>query len=191
MTAVGSQSSQLHPRIQELIDHLVSYRRAVHEAVAEVPAELRNRKPAPDSWSVAEVMEHLSIVEQRIAAMLTMHVTAARANGVGPDPSTSSVVATFANAENLLDRTQKIVAPTVAIPTGTVDPSAGAEALDKAHAAMVDSLHNANGVSLENLFQAHPVFGSRNMYHWVVALGLHDARHTAQIREIGQSLAGA
>jgi hypothetical protein len=29
------------------------------------------------------------------------------------------------------------------------------------------------------------------MYHWVVMLGLHDQRHAAQIREIGQTLAAS
>jgi hypothetical protein len=99
------------------------------------------------------------------------------------------VVASFVNPDKLVNRTNKIVAPTVVTPTGTVDAAASTAALDRAHAAMVASLHNANGVSLENLVQAHPVLGSLNMYHWVVALGLHDARHAAQIREIGQSLA--
>ena len=187
MTSVASQS-QLHPRIQELIDYLVSRRHGVHEAVASVPAELHDRKPAPGRWSVAEVVEHLSIVEQRVAALMTIQVAAARANGVGSDADTSSVVAGFVNADRLLDRTDKIVAPKQVVPTGTVDTTAGTEALDRAHAAVVASLENANGVSLENLVQAHPVLGSMNMYHWIVALGLHDARHAAQIREIGQSL---
>jgi hypothetical protein len=93
------------------------------------------------------------------------------------------------NPGNLIDRTNKIVAPKQVVPTGTVDTTAGTVALDRAHAAMVASLENANGVSLENLVQAHPVLGTLNMYHWIVALGLHDDRHAAQIREIGQSLA--
>jgi hypothetical protein len=190
MTSVASQSP-LHPRIQELIDYLALHRRGVHEAVAAVPVELHDRKPAPERWSVAEVVEHLSILEQRVAALLSMQVAAARANGVGPDTDTSSVVAGFVNPDRLLDRTQKIVAPKSVVPTGTVDTTAGTEALDRAHAALVASLENANGVSLENLVQAHPVLGPMNMYHWIVALGLHDDRHAAQIREIGQSLVAA
>jgi hypothetical protein len=179
----------LHPRIQELIDHLASHRRSVHDAVAAVPPELRERKPAPERWSVAEVVEHLSLVEQRVAGVLTMHVTAAREKGVGPDTNVGSVVASFANPANLVDRTHKIVAPKLATPTGTVDTTACTEALGRSRAAVVAALHNANGVSLENLMQAHPVLGTLNMYHWIVALGLHDARHAAQIREIGQLLA--
>lgn len=39
-------------------------RRALRAAVERVPASLRTVKPAPDRWSVAEVLEHLSIVER-------------------------------------------------------------------------------------------------------------------------------
>ena len=184
------QMSQLHPRIEELIEFLAQHRRRVHEAVASVPAELRERKPAPDRWSVAEVIEHLAMIEQRVAALLTKRVTGARASGVGPDPDTSSVVASYVDADAVIDRAMKIVAPEAVRPTGTVDASAGTQALVLSRAAMVTALQNANGVALGDLMQTHPALGPLNMYHFIVALGLHDQRHAAQIREIDQLLAG-
>ncbi|MBK5188611.1 MAG: DinB family protein [Gemmatimonadaceae bacterium] len=189
MSSAAPQRAPLHPRIQELIDYITMHRDALHEAVSTVPSELRERKPEPGRWSVAEVLEHLSLIEGRVAALLTMHATAARTKGIGPDPETSSVVASFVNPHNVTDRTTKIVAPKPVTPTGTLDTPGGTQALQQSRAAMLDSLHGANGVSLESLVQAHPVLGPLNMYHWIVALGLHDARHAAQIREIGQSLA--
>ena len=183
------QSSQLHPRIHELIEYLAEHRRRLDEAISSVPPSLRERRPAPDRWSVAEVVEHLSIVESRVAALLSRKVTAARANGVGPDPDTSSVVSSYAHPEAVVDRTTRIPAPEPVRPTGTVETNAGTVALAEAHAAMLASLRNANGVNLEGLMATHPAFGPLNMYHWVVLIALHDDRHSAQIREIGQSLA--
>lgn len=191
MPPASDQSSQLHPRIHELIEYLTEHRRRLHEAVASVPPSLRERKPAPDQWSVAEVVEHLSLVEHRVAALLARQVTAARANGALPDPDTSSVVSTYADRDVVVDRTRRISAPVPVRPTGTVDPSAGTEALIQAHAAMMSSLQNANGVNLAPLMATHPAFGPLNMYHWVISLALHDDRHAAQIREIGKSLAGS
>jgi DinB family protein len=188
MAFAAAQSSQLHPRIRELIDYLADHRRQLHEAVASVPPSLRERKPAPDRWSVAEVVEHVSLVEQRVAALLTRKVTDARASGAGPDPDTSSVVATYVNPGVVTDRSRKLSAPVLVHPTGTIDTEAGTEALVQAHAAMVSSLQNANGVDLTPLMAPHPALGVLNMYHWVVSIALHDDRHAAQIREIGQSL---
>jgi DinB superfamily len=189
MLNTAEQTPQLHPRIEELIEFLGVHRRGVYEAVAAVPASLRDRKPAPDRWSVAEVVEHLTIVEQRVAALLTMRVTAARASGVGPDPETSSVVESYPNPHAVIDRTRRASAPSLVQPTGTVDTTTGTRALVQAHAAMVSALQNASGVSLTEMMQTHPVFGPLNLYHFIVALGLHDQRHAAQIREIGESFA--
>jgi hypothetical protein len=179
----------MHERIQELVDHIAAHRREVYAAVAKVPAALRERRPASDHWSVAEVLEHLSLIEHRVAALVSAHVTAARAKGVGPDAETSSVVASFLNIERVTDRRNKIVAPEPVRPSGTLDAMASAHALAESRAEMLTALQNADGVALGGLVQSHPVLGPLNMYHWVVALGLHDARHAAQIREIGESLA--
>jgi len=188
-SSAAAHRSQLHPRIEELIEYLTEHRRALHEAVASVPSSLRERKPAPDRWSVAQVVEHVSLVEQRVATLLARQVTAARASGLGPDHDTSSVVSTYAAPHVVVDRTNKISAPALVQPTGTLDSTTGTEALVQAHAAMMSSLQNANGVNLEPLMATHPALGPLNMYHWVVSLALHDDRHAAQIREIGQSLA--
>ena len=188
MSSGTTQRSQLHPRIDELIEYLTEHRLRLHEEVAAVPPSLRERRPAPERWSVAEIVEHLSLVEQRVAELLTRRVTAARATGAGPDPDTCSVVSTYVNPNALVDRTTRISAPEPVRPTGTLDTTAGTEALVQSHAAMVSSLQNANGVNLTQLTAKHPVFGPLNMYHWVVFLALHDDRHAAQIREIRQSL---
>ena len=191
MLNTAEQTSQLHPRIEELIEFLGAHRRGVYEAVAAVPASLRDRKPAPDRWSVAEVVEHLAIVEQRVAALLTMRVTTARASGVGPDPETSSVVESYPNPGAVIDRSRRASSPSLVQPTGTVDATTGTRALVQAHAAMVSALQNASGVCLTDIMQTHPVFGPLNLYHFIVALGLHDQRHAAQIREIGESFAAS
>jgi hypothetical protein len=189
MSSPAAPSAELHPRISELIDYLEVHRREFLDTVASVPAKLRELKPADGQWSVAEVMEHVSMIEGRIAGLVTMHVTAARANGVGADPETSSVVASYANPAAVVDRTNKIVAPKPVVPTGTLDTTASTQALEKSHAALVAALRNANGVSLEHLMHTHPVLGPLNLYHWIVATALHDDRHAAQIREVGDSLA--
>lgn len=191
MESIATQANSTHPRIQELIDYLELHGHGVPDAVVSVPARLREIKPGDGGWSVAEVVEHLSLVAQRVASLLTRHVTAARASGVGPDAETSSVVASFANPHGVTDRGRKVVAPELVRPSGALDAASGQRALEQSRAAIVLALHGANGVSLENLMQTHPVFGPLNMYHWIVATALHEDRHAAQIREIGKSLSAS
>ncbi len=191
MSSIASQPSSIHPRIQELLDYLALHSREVREAVASVPTHLRETKPGEDRWSVAEVIEHLAIIEKRVALLLTKRVAGARESGVGSDTETSSVVATFANPSGVVDRNTKIVAPELVRPTGLLDTESASKALEESRAAVVTALHDANGVSLENLVQTHAVFGPLNMYHWIVAMALHEDRHAAQIREIGKSLSAS
>ena len=56
----------MHPRIKELVEALDSRRADLTRAVNEVPASARNRRPSEDRWSVAEVLEHLALVEENI-----------------------------------------------------------------------------------------------------------------------------
>ena len=191
MPSPSAPSAELHPRIRELLDYLDVHRREFLDSVASVPAKSRELRPGEARWSVAEVMEHVSLIEGRVAGLLAMRVAEARANGVGADPETSSVVASYANPAAVVDRTTRIVAPKPVVPTGTLDTTASTQALEKSRAALVSALHNANGVSLENLMQTHPVLGPLNLYHWIVAIALHDDRHAAQIREVGDSLAAS
>jgi hypothetical protein len=191
MSSIASQPSSTHPRIQELLDYLELHSHELREAVATVPAQLRETKPGEGGWSVAEVVEHLAIIEKRIASLLRRQVAAARASGVGPDTETSSVVATFANPDGVVDRSTRIVAPELVRPSGALDTESAQQALEQSRAAIVLALHDADGVSLENLVQTHAVFGPLNMYHWIVAMALHEDRHAAQIREIGKSLSAS
>jgi DinB superfamily len=57
----------LHPRIHELLDYLERQHAKLLQAIDLIPAPLRGRRPAPDRWSVADVMQHLALVEGRLA----------------------------------------------------------------------------------------------------------------------------
>jgi hypothetical protein len=54
-----------------------------------------------------------------------------------------------------------------------------------------NALREGDGWALETLSAPHPRLGSLNLYQWVVFVAGHEARHTAQIREIGETLASA
>jgi len=47
----------MHPRIGELLAYLEAQRTVLWGAVGLIPEPLRDRRPDPDVWSVAEVLE--------------------------------------------------------------------------------------------------------------------------------------
>lgn len=110
----------MHPRTRELLDHLAAQRALLRRTIDDIPAALHAVRPAPDRWSIAEVVEHLGIMESRVVAMIRKHLDAACAAGLREETETSSVLGSPA-FERLVDRTRKIVAAEFVRPTSTVE----------------------------------------------------------------------
>ena len=108
----------MHPRTEEMLRHLDENRAVLRAAVDGVPPTARETRPAPDQWSVAEVLEHLTRVETGLTRILTKRLAEADATSAFlPDAETGSVVATI-NNELLVDRRHKITAGERVVPTG-------------------------------------------------------------------------
>src|SRR4029077_17140626 len=104
-----------HPRLQELFAYLGIRRAALREAVDGVPVQVRDERPGADRWSVAEVLEHLALVEERFAKALGDRLTEAKAGGLAAEGDTSSIVGSY-DVAPLLDRSEKHAAPDVVVP---------------------------------------------------------------------------
>jgi hypothetical protein len=70
-----------NPALAEVLRHLEDARIDLRASVDSVPRADRERKPAPDRWSVAEVIEHLAIVENRVTARLSEALEQGKASG--------------------------------------------------------------------------------------------------------------
>ncbi|MGE5836750.1 MAG: DinB family protein [Acidobacteriota bacterium] len=180
----------MHPRIQELLAYLTSAGVHLTDAVEAVPREQRDIKPAADRWSVAEVLEHLSIVETNIAKLIAKRVAEGRAAGVGPERETRTVLWTLDSAR-VLDRRERIEAADPVQPRAGLDADAAMAALSKAQAAIRDAVVAADGLALGEITHPHRTLGPLDMYQWIVFTATHEMRHILQIREIGASLKSA
>lgn len=175
----------MHPRIQEVLEYLDSTRSDLGKAVESVAPESRDQRPAGDRWSVAEVLEHLAIIEGRIAQLVSGKLAAAKAAGLGPETETSSVLDTV-NRERILDRSHRATAPDMVQPRSEHDATAAWSALQQSRADLRAALVANDGLALGEVTQEHPVLGMINLYQWIIFVGAHEARHTEQIREIAE-----
>src|SRR6185295_13576017 len=108
----------MHPRIEEVINYLDGERAALRDAVERVPAELRDKQPGSDRWSVAQVLEHLGIIEKRVGLGLTKWVSEAR-GALGPEADTSSVMNSLPR-QLIVDRSRRRNAPEEVRPPGKI-----------------------------------------------------------------------
>lgn len=178
-----------HPRFVELLDHLDTHRTALRSALESVPAESRDRRPDPTSWSVAEVLEHLGIVEARITGLIHTQVDEARATGLRDDTETSSVLESL-DVDQLLDRRQRIVSGDASRPSGQLAWAEAWARLEAQRARLRQVVAGADGLAIGELSAPHPRLGQLSLHQWLVFIGGHEGRHALQIREIGSAIAG-
>jgi DinB family protein len=173
----------MHPRIVEIVGALDSRRAELTRAVNEVPTIARNRRPSEGCWSVAEVLEHLALVEEHIAQLIRRLVADQRANGLSAERDSSSVAQMF-DSTFVLDRSRKRVAREAMQPRGDVDAAAAWTHLERARQATQETVRDLDGMALGEVNAPHPALGPLNGYQWFLFLAAHEGRHAAQIREI-------
>jgi uncharacterized damage-inducible protein DinB len=190
----SSRTARIPPmdaRTTELMEQLDTHRRGLRDAVLEVRAELRTRRPEPDRWSIAEVLEHLVAVERRVTHLLAGHLEAEQGRepnaAARPPRDTSSVVASM-NAAALLDRRQRLDTRDALRPSGTLDAAQAWAALEEARVGLREIVIARDGLAAGDFRWQHPLIGPLDVDQTIAFVALHEARHTGQVREIAEAL---
>jgi uncharacterized damage-inducible protein DinB len=177
----------MHPRITELLDYSQAQRVALFDAVSLIPEPLRGRRVEPETWSVAEVLEHLHRVESGIARLLTRSLERAKVAGLEPEDEVGSVL-TSLDGFRLTDRSRRIGAPEPVMPRSELSAVQGVAALAESRQALVSALREADGLALGRVTRTHPTLGPLNLYQWVLFVGQHEARHAGQLQDLARQL---
>src|SRR5256885_8902352 len=137
-----------------------------------------NFKPAPDRWSVAQVMEHIAAAEDFILGMVKEKVMMAPAGEPGRDvkKTDEGVLAMIP------DRTNKVQAPEPLVPTNRFgSPQGSVKHFAESRATTEDFLKSATG--LRDHVTDSPM-GKLDGYEFVLLIAAHSERHTKQINEV-------
>lgn len=177
----------MHPRIQEVLTVLDDTRSSLKNAIAGIPADKHGVRPTADRWSVAEVVEHLGLVETRIAQMVSEKIAAARQAGLGAETDTTPV-APMLDIGGVINRSKPITASEASQPRGGLSTDDGLRLLLERRAALRDAVTTADGLALGTVEIPHARLGTLNVYQWLLFLAGHEARHTDQIREVARSV---
>jgi len=177
----------VHPRIAELIEYLNRTRAALEESAAALSPAERARRPAPESWSPAEILDHLARVEGSIVKLLARLLAQAADAGLGPEESTASVLGRLDRyrVESGVPRAQ---ASERARPSPDADADRALDALRAARAELHRVLRAADGLAVGTLAAPHPVVGELDFYGWVLFIAQHEERHRRQL--VAAAMAG-
>ena len=177
----------MHTHLADVLSRLDQARATLRSAVDAIPSAQHQQRPAPDRWSAAEVLEHLTLVERIFSGRIVKAIEDARAAGLASEAQPRAPLPDPIE-ERMKDRVNKRQAPDTARPTGTVDVAAGWAALESTHATLRAALTGANGLALSEVTLDHAFFGTMSVYQWVELIAAHEGRHTEQIREMAAAL---
>jgi len=169
-------------------------REALYESVADVGAAESDVRPAPDAWSVCEVLDHLHRVEAGIAKLLAVKVSAGRAAGrllPAPDESEEAVAAAMAafEAHATAMTSGRLQSPEGVCPQRGRTKDELLAALRSSRQALVAAALDGAAYDLTAMRYPHPSLGEIDLRQWLQFVGRHERRHMAQIAVVRLTLA--
>lgn len=146
-------------------------------------------RPAPDRWSIAEIIEHLSLVEKQIARLFHVMLSKAEAAGATRAENDDAFAAPV-TIEHLLEplREKRLQSPDGARPRGSARLADSVARLRESRAALHDLRPRLERIDGAALVYPHPAAGPINAYQWLLFVGSHEDRHRLQIEALKQTM---
>ncbi len=161
--------------------YLESTKKAVVDATKGLSDAQWNFRPAPDRWSIAEVMEHLAAAEDMIRGMDQDQVM--KSPAISPrDPEELKKIDAGVLAQ-VPDRSHKIAAPEPLKPTNRFGSPADAEKHFLESRATTEQYLKTT-TDLRAHAADSPMGVKMDGYEWILLIAAHSERHTKQMLEV-------
>lgn len=171
-------AGQTEAEKQEAVAQLNRSRAGVVEATKGLSAAQWSFKPGPERWSVAEILEHIVIVEDFLLEITSNKVMKSAAGEADRDYKATDKLVLNAIA----DRTRKAQAPEPVVPTGRWTPQETLDRFLKSRERTTQFLMSTPG--LRDHVADSPLGQPLDAYQWLLYISAHSERHTKQILEV-------
>jgi len=156
-------------------------------------------RPADDAWSIADIIEHLSITEKnmvQLIGMLLAKTESAAATAASEGDASPADAAAAAGApprafqpfsmDDLIEtvKDKKFTAPETVRPGGQAALADSLASLGATRAAIESLRPRLEAVDLTVAAYPHPFWGDLNLAQWLAFIGLHEGRHLAQVKRL-------
>lgn len=152
------------------------------QKVSMLDAAQADSRAAGKGWSIAEIVEHLSIVEGGIIQIAEKLLAQAESEGIKSDGKFNPPLSFAEQAASTRDK--KLQAPERIHPHGKQSIAESLAKLDETRRLLTALRPRIEAVDSSNTKFPHPFFGDLNLYQWLVVAGLHQYRHLRQIEGI-------
>jgi DinB family protein len=150
-------------------------------AVSNLTEAQADFRPDENQWTIAEIVEHVSIVNDgflRLAHKLLKEAESA------PKPPKNDLNLGHTSLDENGHQREPFQAPERVRPKGGVSVEDSLAKMRMALAGFADIQPRLEAVDLSEQVFPHPALGPFNAYQWMVLLGEHEDRHRAQIERV-------
>jgi len=160
------------------MEDLHKIREAILNSVQNLTDDQLNKVIAEGSWSIAQVLNHLYIMEDNVVHQIQRALKREAFEEAKPFPLNA-----------IADRTKKISAPDFLMPSDNFQTSEELKVkLATSRAALEKLVQETDEEELNRKTLAHRRFGVLTLSQWIALVGYHEKRHLGQIEEIKETL---
>ena len=158
-------------------------RERLKAAVSNLSDEQSGFLPEDEKWTVAEVVEHLAMVEEGAVKISAKLLGKAQARGAAAADGKIKFSDSF--REKLAGASAaKFEAPEFVRPTGSRRIAESLARMDETRQKLNDLRPLFETVDCTDFKFPHPAFGEISAHEWLALIGGHEARHLRQIQRI-------
>lgn len=171
----------------QTIDEIYTTNDKVRENLKDVLSKVSDEQAIflseGEKWTVAKIVEHISIVGNGMLRISAKLLKEAQSKGETSDGK-ANITGEFLQKASAA-REQKFEAPEMVVPTGNQTIAESLIKMDETRKNLEEMrpLFESVGCSPDFTFP-HPAFGPLNANEWLALLGGHEARHTQQIAKL-------
>ena len=183
MTSTNDDLPWSDPAVDELARRLDADLTALLAAVSGLSQTQSDWRPAPDRWSIGEVLDHLALSNRLFARVIAALVARCRSEGLSATPGGRRV---WPRLRVVADAAASgpVANPARTTPAASRPIAELIAALTAAHAAIATQIKDLAGLVLAAARVRHPLGFDLNLFQWVDAAGAHERRHLGQIATI-------
>jgi hypothetical protein len=168
--------------IADIYDGNAKVRERLKSLLSSLTPEQTSAEVEGEEWTIAQIVEHIAIVDAATLKICTKLLHKAEAAGQGSDGK--ATISSNFHEKGTEIATVKIQAPEFVRPTGEKSIADSVEQLDENFeraARLQTTFETVDGTTFKF---PHPFFGDITAHEWLALKGGHELRHLKQIERL-------
>jgi hypothetical protein len=154
----------------------------LHQHIQDLTSDQTDFHPLSGGWSIAEIAEHLSIVEGQLLQLIATLLKKSEEAGRTHSPMLPFAISLQSIVEK--SQTEKYTTRDKFLPTGKTTISDSLRLLRDFQTQLYDLKPRLQSIDLTFVTFPHWTFGPLNLGQWLAFIGFHEERHLVQIQSI-------